>query len=67
MTRERRIRHSRWRTWLRRHTPDVLYYRLGFVVPKAHDCGDHDWYDADGIVEHCYHCRAERSRRVASG
>ena len=67
MTGEWRIRHSRWRTWLRQHTPDLLYDRLGLVVPKARDCGEHEWYIADGAVEHCYHCRAERARRVASG
>jgi hypothetical protein len=20
------------------------------------DCGDHEWYNADGVVERCYHC-----------
>jgi hypothetical protein len=53
------IRHSRWRTWLRGHTPN---YRVGFVIPKAQDCGDHEWYNADNQVEHCYHCQAERPR-----
>jgi hypothetical protein len=20
------------------------------------DCGSHEWYNADGVVERCYHC-----------
>jgi hypothetical protein len=36
------VRNARWRGWLRVHTPDFLYYRLGFVVPKARDCWNHD-------------------------
>jgi hypothetical protein len=24
------------------------------------DCGDHEWYNADGVVEHCYHCEVGR-------
>src|SRR4051794_24511641 len=23
------------------------------------DCGDHEWYNADGLVEHCYHCKVD--------
>jgi hypothetical protein len=43
----------RWRTSLRRRLPA----RLGFLAPKGtRDCGDHDWYNADDNVEHCYHC-----------
>jgi len=56
------LRHSRWRTWLRGHTPDLLFYRLDLAVPKARDCGDHEWYNADDVVERCYHCEAERPR-----
>jgi lincosamide nucleotidyltransferase A/C/D/E len=54
-------RHSRWRAWLRINTPTRLY-DLGLVVPKARDCGDHDWYNSNGVTEACYHCLAERSR-----
>jgi hypothetical protein len=54
------LRNARWRTWLRVHTPDVVYYRLGWVVPKARDCGAHDWHNnGDGTVS-CYHCLASR-------
>jgi hypothetical protein len=56
------IRHARWRAWLRVHTPRALYFRLGFAVPKARDCGAHEWYNAGNSVENCYHCQAERVR-----
>jgi hypothetical protein len=55
------LRNARWRTWLRAHTPKVLYYRLGFVVPKATDCGKHDWHNAGGGLDGCYHCERTRS------
>lgn len=55
------IRNSRWRTWLRAHTPTVLYNRLGLVVPKAKDCGNHDWHFRGGAVDACYHCEAIRA------
>jgi hypothetical protein len=44
----------RRRTWLRRHLP----YFLARRIPKGStDCGDHEWYNHDGVVDHCYHCR----------
>ena len=55
------LRHARWRTWLRVHTPDFLYYRLGLAVPKARDCGDHVWHNSGGGVDACYHCEVTRS------
>lgn len=55
------IRNARWRTWLRVHTPNLSYYRFGLVVPKARDCGHHDWHiEGDGI-DGCYHCEVTRS------
>ena len=27
-------------------------------VPKARDCGSHEWYRQDETVWACYHCRA---------
>lgn len=43
----------RWRTWLRRHAPGFIADR----VPKgATDCGNHEWYNHDDRVDHCYHC-----------
>lgn len=55
------FRNSRWRTWIRARTPDLLYYRLGWVVPKARNCGNHDWYnDGDGL-DGCYHCEVTRA------
>jgi hypothetical protein len=53
------FRHSRWRTWLRAHTPDWLYDR-GLVVPKANDCGAHEWNNRGGGVDACYHCQVTR-------
>jgi hypothetical protein len=41
-------------------TPGVLYHRFGLVVPKARDCGDHEWHVSSSEVERCYHCLAER-------
>jgi len=45
----------RWRTWLRQRLPWFLIDRC--VVGKgARDCGRHDWYNADSVMERCYHC-----------
>lgn len=60
------LRHARWRAWLRVHTPNVLYYRLGLVVPKAQDCGDHDWRNAGNEMDGCYHCNVQRPRTSQS-
>ena len=27
------------------------------------DCGQHDWYNADDVVDHCYHCTVGVRRR----
>lgn len=54
------IRNARWRTWLRIRTPSVLYHRFGFVVPKADDCGRHEWHNQDDRVDACYHCQQTR-------
>jgi len=45
----------RWRTKIRRSLPWFLVDR-GIASKGTTDCGDHDWYNADGVVEHCYHC-----------
>src|SRR5207244_2580028 len=55
------VRNARWRTWLRAHTPNVLYYRLGLVVPKARDCGNHEWHNNGNGIDACYHCEGIRS------
>jgi hypothetical protein len=60
------IRHARWRIWLRVHTPGVFYHRLGFVVPKAVDCGDHEWYQSRDGIDDCYHCKVERPSSAAT-
>lgn len=59
------LRHARWRAWLRVHTPNLLFHRLGLVVPKADDCGDHDWYRSRDGIDSCYHCQVERPRSAA--
>ncbi|GIG59128.1 hypothetical protein Lfu02_35000 [Longispora fulva] len=52
----------RWRTRLRRRLPWVLVDR-GWADKGASDCGAHEWYNADGVVERCYHCApGERPR-----
>jgi hypothetical protein len=33
-----------------------------YVQKGRDDCGNHEWYNADHAVEHCYHCRGERPR-----
>jgi len=55
------LRHSRWRAWVRKHTPRILY-DAGLVIPKAADCGSHEWYVSTPGIQRCYHCRAERSQ-----
>lgn len=43
------------RTRLRTHEPGWLYDR--WPVPKGSmDCGNHEFYNADDVVERCYHC-----------
>ncbi|MDI1459549.1 hypothetical protein QEZ54_01080 [Catellatospora sp. KI3] len=46
----------RLRTRIRTRLPWFLI-NLGFADKGRRDCGDHDWYAGDGVVEHCYHCR----------
>jgi hypothetical protein len=45
----------RWRTKIRRNLPWFLV-DIGLAGKGTKDCGDHEWYNADGVVEHCYHC-----------
>ncbi len=45
----------RWRTKLRRNLPWFLV-NCGVADKGTADCGDHEWYNADGVVERCYHC-----------
>ena len=31
--------------------------QLSALFPKPNrDCGKHQWYNADDLVDHCYHC-----------
>ncbi len=52
----------RCRTMLRRKSPSWLL-KLGFATKGPRDCGDHDWYNHDDIVNRCYHCEAGVRRR----
>ncbi|WP_144127166.1 hypothetical protein [Catellatospora sichuanensis] len=47
----------RRRTRLRRRLP-WLMVNLGVAGKPNDDCGDHEWYNSDNVVEHCYHCAA---------
>jgi len=49
----------RWRTRLRRRLPRFLV-DWGVAGKGTIDCGEHEWYNADGVVEHCYHCTVGR-------
>jgi hypothetical protein len=43
----------RWRTSARR----LLPWWIADHIPKgSRDCGDHEFYNEDYVVEHCYHC-----------
>jgi len=45
----------RWRTRTRRHLPWWLI-DLGVATKGKKDCGEHEWYNHDGIEYLCYHC-----------
>ncbi len=43
----------RWRTWLRGNLPDPA----SALFPKpTRDCVEHEWYNCDNVIDHCYHC-----------
>lgn len=43
----------RTRTWLRMHLP----WSIADQIPKgAHDCGDHEWHQAEENAWRCAHC-----------
>jgi hypothetical protein len=54
------VRNARWRTWLRAHTPNALY-GVGLVVPKARNCGNHEWHSKGHGIDACYHCEVTTS------
>ena len=44
----------RKRTHILQHLPFILLW----LSPKgSSDCGGHDWYNEDGQVERCLHCK----------
>ena len=44
----------RWRTRLRSRVPRAF---TGLVPKGRRSCGGHEWYNADGITDRCYHCQ----------
>lgn len=54
----------RVRTWLRVQEPGWLYAR--WPVPKgAADCENHEFYNADDVIERCYDCEVGIRSRAA--
>ena len=51
---------------LRRLLPSFLV-NPGVLGKGTADCGDHEWYNADGAVEHCNHCTVGQRPRRAAG
>lgn len=50
-----RLGRYRWRTAARLWFPATA----SRLFPKGlRDCGNHEWYNDDGLVERCYHCLA---------
>lgn len=45
----------RWRTRARRRLPWFVI-DLGLAAKGHRDCGNHEWYNADGLMDRCYHC-----------
>jgi hypothetical protein len=45
----------RWRTAVRHRLPGFLV-DVGVAAKGRGDCGAHEFYNADGKVERCYHC-----------
>lgn len=66
MSGDRTFRRGRYRlrTWLRLREPGWLYDR--WPVPKGSmDCGNHEFYNADDVIERCYHCEVGVRSRTA--
>lgn len=56
----------RWRTRLRRRLPWFLVDR-GIAAKGAGDCGAHEWYNHDGVIARCYHCKVGQRSWSAAG
>jgi hypothetical protein len=39
------------------HLPFAVVNR-GIPDKGRKDCGNHEWYNSDDIVDRCYHCKA---------
>ena len=42
-------------------TPPWFLVNLGMVGKGKNDCGDHEWYNHDGVTARCYHCEVGES------
>lgn len=49
---------------MRRVLPWFLVNR-GVLGKGRADCGDHEWYNADDMIERCYHCTVGQRRRLS--
>jgi len=38
---------------MRRNAPGFM---TGLFPKGRHDCGAHEWYNHDDVVDRCYHC-----------
>jgi hypothetical protein len=57
----------RVRTWLRGREPNWLY-RIWAIPKGSGDCGNHEFYNAGGGIDRCYHCKVgTRVRAEARG
>lgn len=45
----------RFRHAIRRRLPWFLI-NLGLAAKGKQDCGNHSWYNSDGVVERCHYC-----------
>jgi hypothetical protein len=40
---------------MRAHSPSWLL-RLGWAKKPSQDCGEHEFYNEDDLIDRCYHC-----------
>lgn len=54
----------RLRTRVREQSP-VWLLRLGWAAKPKRDCGDHEFYNDDDVIDRCYHCGVGERPHVA--
>jgi hypothetical protein len=50
----------RWRFAVRNAMPWWLWKLVGWPGGSRRDCGAHEWFNHDGIEDHCFHCQVGR-------